>query len=402
MNVLSYACERKESRPMIDNINILHLVPDTVFIDAAYKNFEPIAPSCNTFLVPSWNRELRYIKETPVKFVNPYSFKNPYFIKSLERYDFIVLHSLNTFNQRLLANINQDLKFVWIGYGYDYYDLIYEDPNDLYQEKTRAIVKSLTPKKNSIVRNMLRPVANKIFYNNLSKKALIEKINFFAPVLENEYELVASKFDSSFPEYVAWNYGSSADYYSNEEMRHRRPKGNNILVGNSAYPTNNHIESFDLLNACDLGNKKIICPLSYGNSDYANIINNEGRLRFGENFLCLDTFMPREEYFDLISTCSNVIMNHHRQQAAGNITPMLFLGANIFLNEINPHYSFLKKKGAVIFTMNDLSDSPDLLNSRLSEAEIEQNQKILISLSDRRATLNKTENLIKRVISSKI
>ncbi len=391
---------------MINNINILHLVPDEKFIDAAYKNFESVAPSCNTFFVPSWDKKLKYIKNTPVKFINPFSFKNPFFMKSFEKYDFIMLHSLNTFNQRLLANANPNLTFVWIGYGYDYYDLIYEDRNRLYQEQTKAIVGELDSNRNSLLtiskQRILRPIGRKIFYNYFDKKAIVEKINFFAPVLENEYKMVASKFGSSFPEYVAWNYGSSAALFNDERKSHCNPNGNNILIGNSATPTNNHIEVFDLLRTQNLGNRKIICPLSYGNLDYASIIKDRGISYFGENFLCLDTFMPREEYFDLISTCSNVIMNHHRQQAAGNITPMLFLGANIFLNEINPHYSFLKKKGAVIFTMNDLSDSPDLLNSRLSEAEIEQNQKILISLSDRRATLNKTENLIKRVISSKI
>jgi len=386
---------------MTDSINILHLVYDSTFVDTAHKNFESAAPSCNTFFVPSWNRKLRYIKETPVKFINPYSFKNPYFIKSLERYDFIVLHSLNTFNQRLLANTNQDLKFVWIGYGYDYYDFIYEDPNNLYQEKTREIVKSLTPNNHSMIRDILRPIAKKIFYKNADKKTIVERINFFAPVLENEYGMVASKFGASFPDYIAWNYGSSAALFNDEKMKHCNPNGNNILVGNSATPTNNHIEVFDLLRTQNLGNRKIICPLSYGNSDYASVIKVRGRSYFGENFLDLNTFMPYEEYTELIGTCSNVIMNHHRQQATGNIMVMLFLGANVFLNKINPVYSFLTKKGAVIFTMDDLFDSPDLLDSRLSESEVERNQQVLISLYSEKAIRDKTEKLINIVIRSK-
>lgn len=386
---------------MIKNISILHFVSDEKFIDAAYKNFESVAPSCNTFFVPSWNKRLKHIKETPVRHINPFSFRNPYFMKSLAKYDFVILHSLNTFNQGLLAHASPDLRFVWIGYGGDYYDLIYEDRNLMYQEKTRAIVNELLANKNPVI-PLSKKIARKIFYTRLDKKALVEKINFFAPVLENEYNMVASKFGSSFPEYVAWNYGSSAALFNDERKSHCNPNGNNILVGNSATPTNNHIEVFDLLRTQNLGNRKIICPLSYGNSDYASIIKDRGRSYFGENFLGLDTFMPYEEYTELIGTCSNVIMNHHRQQAAGNITPMLFLGANIFLNEMNPHYSFLKEKGAVIFTMSDLSDSPDLLNSQLSEAEIEQNQQIVTSLYNKRAVQNKTENLINRVISSKI
>ena len=390
---------------MIKNVNILHLVPDEKFIDTAYKNFESVAPSCNTFFVPSWDKKLKYIKNTPVKFINPFSFKNPFFMKSLKKYDFIMLHSFNTFNQRLLANTSQDLTFVWIGYGYDYYDLIYEDRNWLYQEKTRAIVNELTQNGSSAVtthmKHALKQLARKALYNNLDKKAIVEKINFFAPVLENEYNMVASKFGSSFPEYVAWNYGSSVALFNNERKSHCNPNGNNILIGNSATPTNNHIEVFDLLRTQNLDNRKIICPLSYGNSDYASIIKDIGRSYFGENFLGLDTFMPYEEYTELIGTCSNVIMNHNRQQATGNIVVMLLLGANIFLSQINPLYSFLKQKDAVIFTIDELSNSPDLLDSHLSEDEIEQNRQIIMSLYSEKVLLDKTERLINKILYSK-
>ncbi|TAJ43695.1 TDP-N-acetylfucosamine:lipid II N-acetylfucosaminyltransferase [Methanofollis fontis] len=389
---------------MIKNISILHLVSDEKFIDIAYKNFESVAPSCNTFFVPSWDKKLKYIKNTPVKFINPFSFKNPFFMKSLEKYDFIMLHSLNTFNQRLLANANPNLTFVWIGYGYDYYNLIYEDRNWLYQEQTKAIIGELDSNQNSLLtiskQRILRPIGRKIFYNYFDKKAIVEKINFFAPVLENEYNIVASIFGSSFPEYVAWNYGSPAAFFNNERKSHCNPNGNNILIGNSAKPTNNHIEVFDLLRTRNIGNRKIICPLSYGNSDYASVIKNRGKSYFGESFLDLDTFMPYEEYTELIGTCSNVIMNHHRQQAVGNIVVMLALGANVFLNKINPLYSFLKEKGAVIFSIDELFDSPDLLDSHLSEVDIEHNRQILLSLYGQKVVLNKIEKLINKVISS--
>ena len=389
---------------MIHDINILHLTSDQIFIDVAYDYFESVAPSCNTFFVPSWNKRLNSIKKTPVKFINPLSFKNPTFMKSLVKYDFIVLHSLDGFSQGLLANTTQNLKFVWIGYGYDYYDLIYEGPNWMYQEKTRAIVEELTHKKNSVLtifkQYILKQIALKILYRNLDKKMIVEKINFFSPVLENEYNIVASKFGSSFPEYVAWNYGSPAAFFNNERKSHCNPNGNNILIGNSATPTNNHIEVFDLLRTQNLGNRKIICPLSYGNSDYASVIKNRGKSYFGENFLDLDTFMPYEEYTELIGTCSNVIMNHHRQQAVGNIVVMLALGANVFLNKINPLYSFLKEKGAVIFSIDELFDSPDLLDSHLSEVDIEHNRQILLSLYSQKVILDKTEKLINKVIYS--
>ncbi|AKB23276.1 TDP-N-acetylfucosamine:lipid II N-acetylfucosaminyltransferase [Methanosarcina sp. WH1] len=383
---------------MIENIKILHLTSDNIFTDAAYKNFESVAPLCNTFLIHSLNKKLKNIKKTPVEFINPISFKNPFFMKSLEKYDFIVLHSLNEFNQEVVAHASPCLKFVWIGMGLDYYDIIYEDRESLYQEQTKDIIKGLAKKKNS-TSNLLKRLAKSIFYKNLEKKAIVEKINFFAPVLENEYDMVASKFKSNFPDYVNWNYGSTSEIIEGK-MKHSNLNGNNILVGNSATPTNNHLEIFGFLRTQNMNGKKIICPLSYGDSEYASILRNKGKVYFGNSFLSVDEFMPYEKYINLISSCSNVIMNHHRQQGTGNILAMLYLGAKVFLNEKNPLYAYYKENGVVIFNVDELYKNSSLLDLHLSEEDIEKNRQILKLRFSEKTVLSKTENLIKKVISS--
>lgn len=385
---------------MIKNIKILHIVPDDKFTDAAYERFEHVSPFSNTFFSPSLTKKLKYIKQAPVEFINPFSFKNPFFMKSLEKYDFIVLHSLNKFNQEIVAHANPSLKFVWIGMGYDYYDIIYEKPESLYQEQTQDIVKNiLNNDKKKSNNNVLKQLASKVLYKNLEKKLIVEKISFFAPVLENEYEIVGSKFNFNFPEYVDWNYGTTSKLLEGE-IKQCNLNSNDILVGNSATPTNNHLEVFDFLKTQNLNGIKIICPLSYGNSKYTNIVKNKGNIYFGNNFLAIDKFMPYEKYMNLISSCSNVIMNHQRQQAGGNITAMLSMGAKVFLNEINPFYLFYKKKGAIIFSLDDLYNNPDLLNLHLSKEDIEKNRQIIKLAFNDKAMMDKTENLIKKVISS--
>lgn len=383
---------------MIENIKILHFTPDEKFTDFAYENFESVAPSCNTFLIPSLDKKLKYIKKTPVEFINIISLKNPFFMKSLEKYDFIVLHSLNIFNQEVVAHASPCLKFVWIGMGFDYYDIIYEDCESLYQEQTKGIVQNLNNKRKT-TNNLLGQLSKRLFYKNLDKKTIVEKIDFFAPVLENEYGMVASKFSFNFPDYIDWNYGSTAKMIEGK-MKHCNLNGNDILVGNSASPTSNHLEIFEFLKTQNLSRKKIICPLSYGDSEYASILKNKGRIYFGDIFLSIDEFMPYENYMNLISSCSNVIMNHHRQQGGGNVLAMLYLGAKVFLNEKNPMYSFYKEKGVIIFTTDELYNNPSLLDLHLSEEDIEKNRQILKLTFGEKIILNKTENLIKKVISS--
>ena len=73
--------------------------------------------------------------------------------------------------------------------------------------------------------------------------------------------------------------------------------GLNILLGNSADPSNNHKEVLDKLRSYATENIRIYCPLSYGDRKYAQIVSDYGRLMFGEKFLALRDFMP----FDSVS-----------------------------------------------------------------------------------------------------
>ena len=123
---------------MCKNIRIAHFITDEKFVDSAFSQFEQVVPGCSDFFIPSWKRGLKYIKMVPAKFINPGSFKNPSFLADLKQYSFIILHSLNYFNEQLVARADRNVKFVWIGMGTDYYDLIYDDKTYLYLNKTHA------------------------------------------------------------------------------------------------------------------------------------------------------------------------------------------------------------------------------------------------------------------------
>ena len=116
--------------------------------------------------------------------------------------------------------------------------------------------------------------------NQPNKKEIIERIDYFAPVLEYEYELVRKALSfRNFPEYIYFNYGSLEKHLI-KSFNQKNVNGDNILVGNSATDTNNHIEIFDLLNTLVLGDStKIICPLSYGNETYKKNIIHIGNNR---------------------------------------------------------------------------------------------------------------------------
>jgi hypothetical protein len=141
----------------------------------------------------------------------------------------------------------------------------------------------------------------------------------------------------------------------------------------------------------DLKDRKIICPLSYGDNDYKNHIVYKGKDLFPEAFIPLCEFMDLQDYLKILSSCSFAVMGHIRQQAGGNIVSMLHFGAKVFFYPESPMYRFFKKEGAFVYDVKDLERE---LNSQLDGGQIEHNRKILRKHWGRNAIRRKTKELI--------
>lgn len=393
---------------MIENIKIAHFIHDEKFPDSAYELFETVAPNCNTFYIASKPSDLKYIKKTPVNFINKFSYKNPFFMRELEKYNIVVLHSLSKFNQQLVLHSDTSkVTFVWIGMGYDYYDLIYDSKNSFLLPETEAIAVKYW---NKSIKNLLkvRKIASfllrKIIEKSSSKPEILKKIHHFAPVLEVEYYLIKNKFNnrlsSGLPRYARWNYGVNRELIDRESENNQVLLGNDILLGNSASFTNNHIEMIDFLSRIDLQDKKVICPLSYGNPEYADFVINYAEKRIKDNFVPVTSFLPYNDYIKMISNCTNVVMNHKRQQAVGNISAMLAKGAKVFLREENPLYQHYKSMGIKLFTIQSLLETPELLEKPLPRDDIQKNKKKIKDFLGSEAAIYKTRCLIEQITQS--
>ncbi|MBU3847106.1 MAG: TDP-N-acetylfucosamine:lipid II N-acetylfucosaminyltransferase [Candidatus Acinetobacter avistercoris] len=367
---------------------ILHLSPDDKFVDMALSTFNTFGCVENDLVVYSRNKSLKFVKN------KAFIIKNPRDIESLiNNYDLIVVHSLAPIWGRLLLKANKNIPIIWIGWGYDYYDFINQN---LYLKETKDLIGNLGYLNLiDLIRVRLTNLARKIFRMSSSFDLfeLIERINYFSPVLESEYYMVKENLGNiKFPKYISFNYGNLENYFA-KDLEYKRVTGYNILIGNSASYTSNHIDSFSLLMGIDIGNAKIICPLSYGDKKYSRYVENQGVKYFGESFKPLVNFMPLSEYIENISSCGYVIMNHCRQQAYGNIVTMLYLGAKVFLREENPLYSYLKSKGMHIFSIQEL-EKVKSLGERLEENIVLENRSILSLLLSK----NTIENHVKKIL----
>ena len=134
-------------------------------------------------------------------------------------------------------------------------------------------------------------------------------------------------------------------------------RGGDILVGNSATPSNNHLEAFERIGEWNLRGRSVVVPLSYGDPRYRDVVIRDGEKRFGSRFKPLTEFLPLKDYLSVTANCGTVIMNHRRQQAIGNIIGALWRGADVYLPERNALYAAYREWDLSVHPLGDLHES---------------------------------------------
>jgi hypothetical protein len=132
-------------------------------------------------------------------------------------------------------------------------------------------------------------------------------------------------------------------------------RNQNILVGNSADPSNNHIEAYKKILSMELNPTTIFSVLSYGNyPDYINEVIKFGAMNFADAFQPITHFMKYSEYLDFLEKIDFVIFNHSRQEAMGVTIQLLSLGKPIFFNPNSPAYKSFIRRGYRVFNLDEI------------------------------------------------
>jgi dTDP-N-acetylfucosamine:lipid II N-acetylfucosaminyltransferase len=166
-----------------------------------------------------------------------------------------------------------------------------------------------------------------------SKKHLIKKLKHFVGFVKGDYDFVKEKYGSAGEYHESILYPVA--FFEEGEQRQRDPvQPIKILVGNSADPSNNHLQIFEkLLPFKDNAAIEVIVPLSYGNATYAKLVEEKGTELFGTRFQPLHEFIPLDQYKSMLQGVSIGIFNHGRQQGLGNIITLLSYGKKVFLRK---------------------------------------------------------------------
>lgn len=205
--------------------------------------------------------------------------------------------------------------------------------------------------------------------NELWRHFVIKRIGHFITHIKGDYELAQQWYGAKGQWHECFMYPSNL--YKDYEVPLKQGDTINILVGNSADPTNNHAEIFEKLMPYKDRDIQIFCPLSYGKADYAERMAKLGKELFGNKFTPFLDFIPFEKYLKLLGQIDIAVFAHKRQQAMGNTITLLGLGKKVYMrSDVTPWALFSEIKVNVF-------DVAQMDINQLGSDEAERNKAII-------------------------
>lgn len=351
-------------------IKAIHFMTDEKFTDGAVGLFECDRRIDNYYyIISNVVNTLKYVKSSNVKCIDVDQIKG-----IVDDANIIYLHSLYCIPFNSILSLPLYSKIVWFSWGYDTYTADPIIPIKLYHKLT---LRFLT--KNSVIERIIGNYFTHLLHFKYRNKynVLLSRISYYSGVFPYEYELIKKNNNSFKAKPLDFYYGSTKFFIPDVLNTDYNKNKRNIIIGNSAAWTNNHLDALNALKKVPRDYyDKIIVPLSYGGSkEYIETVKCFGINHFPKSFMALDSFMPLEDYLALVSNCKAAIFLLERQQASDNILMQIWYGAKVFLPYKSGMYDYLKSIGLYIYSIEyDLCE----VRSELDESCVIHNRKTLV------------------------
>ncbi len=352
---------------------ILHLCLDEKFINFARKVYEAAYPDQN-----EWH--VYRPKDGPLKHVHPSGDVRPvspdWLASSVAKQavnaaDVVVIHYLDQAFVPLLQATSPKFA-VWHSWGEDLYPLLRARMPSLYLPTTTRLMRRLRARQ-ALNPGQLAGKLKKRFAaarnGDSGIRAALQKLDV-ASMTPGEFDTFQRCWPGLKTRFQYFHYYSVEDSFLPGPDR---MTGRDILLGNSASGSNNHMEALEMLGELDLTDRRVFCPLSYGDASYARAVTSYGKKKLGDNFYPMTNFLALADYYAMIESCGFVFLNHVRQQAVGTIGAALYKGASVFLRPENPALTYFRETGATLFEVEEFD-----LSKVLGEEVVTHNRNCLI------------------------
>lgn len=294
-------------------------------------------------------------------------------VSLMRQYDYTVLHSfcIDRFSvlYLLLHKKLCNKHVIWIEWGADLYDFRIQDDLSLKNKIGSYIKKQVRNNVNSIV--CIFPPDCGYFKERFPKsKARV----FYAP-------------------YIGGRLGHRQYIYQSTISRLKETKKNGepiyIQIGHNAQKQLNHLKALEVLSKFKDENIMLVLPLSYcAGKSYLDQINHYLESTFPGKYMVLKDFIPKEEYFKIISRIDIAIFYTYRQTALSNIYEMINNNVKLFMPEGSVMKEYFCSLGIPIESIESIKNQDFQQFTSTNEWEkIPGPQKFISNLNDYDARL---------------
>jgi hypothetical protein len=309
-------------------MKILHIAePQTFtkpFFSLVERNFEV---KDHTILARgksnAWPSELRIANKTLSGLAWVFTFLN-----SARKAEKIILHGLWGFKVVVLLALYPSIlkKCYWVIWGGDLYNYSIEKRNLKWRLR------------------------------ELFRRPVIRHMGHLVTYVPGDAELARKWYGATGQYHECLMYTSNV--YRDCDVKTQPNSTVNILIGNSADPSNNHLEILEKLKPLKSQNIAIYAPLSYGGEAYAKTVIDVGKAIFGDKFKPMTDFMPFDQYLQFLGQINIAIFAHKRQQAMGNTITLLGLGKKVYMRTDVTPWSLFDRLSVKVFDFQTIDLEP--------------------------------------------
>ncbi len=370
---------------------IVHLIIDHQVIERSLGIFEALYPGKNDIIIfekkDAYKHLHKYAKCQRVNDSNLDEFVKSYDFSNVK---YVISHYMNFWMAEFMLKVPQHIHCCWEIYGYDLYNqflehlglsIYYTDP---IKFQKYSWFRSRFPK---LFDRLLSfrgvKYATKKQKSDLFNR-ITERVDSVGVCSVGDVRILEKYSKKKFPHFIFCNYSLRevfGDLWDSEFT-----EGNNIMIGNSASFSNNHLYVLEYMKRINF-DSDIVLTLSYGgNTRYRDTVIKAYNKEFPGRIKTLLNYIPLHEYNQSFMGYNSMVMAAWRQESIGTIMLAFYLGIKVYMSEKSPLYSSFKEEGFKIYSIE--SNEIEYISIPLSIEDKIYNRSLLLKIYNEQGIIN--------------
>lgn len=361
-------------------MRILHLITDHQVTERRLSEFEKQFPGCNDVLVFAENPTFKHLSiHSSSILVNKKNIKKIRRSFDYIKYNYIVIHYLTFEMVDFVEYAPDSIHVSWEIYGYDLYNQFLDPMGYKVQQEDASKYLPVHARLMKVlglygVYLYLKtgdcthiPILSKHYFRRITSR-----LNSVIVGCQADASLLEKYSRRTFDTYRVFFYSLrevlgdlyDSPFYDNKE----------IMIGNSASYSNNHLYVLDLIKSFNIGDTTVIMPISYGGSlRYREKVKEAYTKVFPNQMRFIIDYLPLHEYNKIFVDISVLVLASWRQESIGTIIMGFYLGIKIFLSNKSPLFDSLRKDGFIVYDIEGTNSEDFAKPLKLNQKEHNRN-----------------------------